>query len=95
MGCRLGKVSYTRTWPWRFHGKIFGVQGHEAGAGCGYGDVEEALCSYQTGAVGGGGAGEVEAVAVHSNTDTFHFGFSCSGGGAHSGLGYFMPMGDS
>ena len=21
LGCRLGQVSYTRTWPWRFHSK--------------------------------------------------------------------------
>ena len=75
--------------------KIFDVQGHEAGDGCGYGAVEEALCSCQTGAVGGGGAGEVEAVTAHSDADTVHFSFSWSDGGDHLGLGYFAPLRDS
>ena len=75
--------------------KIFYVQGHEAGARCGYGAVEEALCTCQTGAVGGGGAGEVEAVASHSDADTVHFSFSWSDGGDHLGVGYFAPLRDS
>ena len=75
--------------------KIFDVQGHEAGAGCGYGGVEEVLCSCQTSALDGGGAGEVEAVTAHSNVDTVHFSFSWSDGGNHSGVGYFAPLRDS
>ena len=65
------------------------------GDGWGYGAVEEALCSFLPGAVGGGGAGEVGAVAAHSNADPVHFSFSRSDGGDHSGIGYFAPLRDS
>ena len=75
--------------------KIFDVQGHEAGDGCGYGAVEEGLCSCQIGVVGGGGAREVDAVAVNSDSDTVHFSFSWSDGGKHLGVGYFAPLRDS